>query len=86
MSFSLIRQAVPVAIALFAAPLATAHAQTAPAQVVPSPATPNDATPPGGIARGVIKPNRPVDSTMVKPPPTRGQHKMPVIKPPGIAR
>ena len=56
----------------------------------PSPAppstTPNTVTPPGGIARGVIRPRRPVDANMVKHPPTNGQHKMPVIRPPGTAR
>ena len=60
-----------------------AHAQTAPN--APS-ATPNSITPPGGVARGVIQPDRPVDSKMVTQPRRPTRHNMPVIKPPGTAR
>lgn len=64
-----------------------ANAQTSPATPAPdaSTTTPNAITPPNGVARGVIRPNRPIDSGMVTKPPAHG-HTMPVIKPPGTAR
>lgn len=65
----------------------SAHAQTPSVQPTPDvPTTRQDATPPNGVARGVIRPNRPVDSGMVTKPPTLPHHRMPVITPPGIAR
>lgn len=65
----------------------TAQAQTPAVQVTPDvPATQQDATPPNGVARGVIRPNRPVDSKMVTKPPAPQRHRMPVITPPGTAR
>jgi hypothetical protein len=68
------------------ATMGVAQAQTTAAPDTPTPTTPSPITPPGGIARGVIRPTRPVDSNMVKHPPTNDQHKMPVIRPPGTAR
>ncbi len=65
----------------------TAQAQTPSVQPTPNvPVTRSDATPPNGVARGVIQPNRPVDSKMVTKPPAPQQHRMPVITPPGTAR
>lgn len=65
----------------------TAQAQTPSVQPTPDvPATRQDATPPNGVARGVIRPNRPVDSKMVTKPPTLPHHTMPVITPPATAR
>ncbi len=55
------------------------------APTLPGAGTVAPETPPGGIARGVIRPSKPVDQDMVTPPPTQGQT-MPVIKPPGTAR
>ena len=65
----------------------TVQAQTPSVQPTPDvPVTGQEATPPNGVARGVIRPNRPVDSKMVTKPPTPQQHRMPVITPPGTAR
>ena len=61
-----------------------AQAQTA--ATPPAPTTPNAITPPNGIARGVIAPDRPMDSKMITKPRTPVHHNMPVIKPPGTAR
>jgi hypothetical protein len=65
----------------------TAQAQRPIVQLTPDvPATQQEATPPNGVARGVIRPDRPVDSKMVTKPPAPQRHRMPVITPPGTAR
>lgn len=65
----------------------TAQAQTSSVQPSPSvPVVPETSTPSNGIARGVIRPGRPVDPKMVAKPPPPERHRMPVITPPGTAR
>ena len=64
-----------------------AVAQTTPRpNNAPSTTTPNAITPPNGVARGVITPNRPVDTDTVIRPPNDAANTMPVIKPPAAAR
>ncbi len=64
-----------------------AQAQTPSVQPTPPvPVVPQEATPPNGVARGVLRPGRPVDSKMVTKPPALERHRMPVITPPGTAR
>ena len=70
-----------LALALFAG---VARAQ--PVSGDPAPSQPGSTTPQNGIARGVIKPDQPVDPKMVTRPRTPVHHTMPVIKPPGTAR
>ncbi|GEM_PF-4653033 len=76
-------------LTVFAAMLVagTVQAQTPSVQPAPEvPTTTQEPTPPNGVARGVIRPNRPVDSGMVTRPPVQPRHRMPVITPPGTAR
>lgn len=64
-----------------------AQAQTPSIRPAPEvPTTTQEATPPNGVARGVIRPTRPVDSGMVTQPAVQPRHRMPVITPPGTAR
>lgn len=78
-----------IPLTVFAAMLVagTVQAQTPSVQPAPEvPTTTQESTPPNGVARGVIRPNRPVDSGMVTRPPVQPRHRMPVITPPGTAR
>ena len=76
-------------LTVFAAMLVTGTVQAQTPSVQPAPEVPTttqEPTPPNGVARGVIRPNRPVDSGMVTRPPVQPRHRMPVITPPGTAR
>ncbi|MGI4794391.1 MAG: hypothetical protein ACRYF2_07460 [Janthinobacterium lividum] len=77
-----------IPLTVFAAMLVagTVQAQTPSVQPAPEVPTTQEPTPPNGVARGVIRPNRPVDSGMVTRPPVQPRHRMPVITPPGTAR
>ena len=85
------RLRIGVALAVFLACGAARAQDTPPATTppaiggTPAPGT-APTTPPNGIARGVVRPHRRVDPSMVKRPPPHGRPSMPVIRPPGVAR